>query len=145
MFGYALDATGDIILIWQTNSARRERVMAELKRYVRDELYRNDEVYRADEVDALIDSCRKVEEENARLKEKDRREYGSAISAGWSEADAHYMPQIEQLQRDLDAAYAALWDVTAFYDTIDESLWRTENEAILKKAHDAIIQKAKEG
>lgn len=123
--------------------------MAKLTRYDYDPHYgpfhgmveeEDGKYYRADEVDKHI---AQLEKENAELKEEGRRELGSAISAGWSEADAHYMPQIEQLQHDLDAAYAALWDAGPFYDDHEEMQWRTENEAILKKAHDAIIQKAK--
>ena len=120
--------------------------MAELQRHKVGDLHYTDEEQRHI-LDLIIAERgqlqRNLDAAYAALREKDRRELDSAISAGWSEADAHYMPQIEQLQHDLDAAYAALWDAGPFYDDHEEMQWRTENEAILKKAHDAIIQKAK--
>jgi hypothetical protein len=59
--------------------------MAELTRYVRDELYRNDEVYSADEVDAV-------------LKKRDEEHCFAVLDS----AKLHGV-KIEQLQRDLDA------------------------------------------
>ena len=79
--------------------------MAELTRYVRDELYRNDEVYRADEADE----------------------------------------RIAQLQRDLDAAYAALRGcyeggvhISGYVDAdILTGKWEQDHAEALKKAKEA--------
>ena len=92
----------------------------------------------------------------AALREKDRRELDSAISAGWSEADAHYMPQIEQLEKYLQEAYAALREAPEYSDgDIRESIARgaTRDELFETVIHDSgnwraiysrVIQRAKE-
>jgi hypothetical protein len=90
----------------------------QLTRYVRDELYRNDEVYRADEVDAV-------------LKKRDEEHCFAVLDS----AKLHGV-KIEQLQRDLDAAYAALRDVI---DDLGDGLdWMEQDHAeVLKKAKEA--------
>ena len=105
--------------------------MAELTRYVRDERYRNDEVYRADEVDKHI---AQLEKENAELQEEGRRELDSAISAGWSEADAHYMPQIEQLEKDIREARETLLEIL---QDVPEDIYYIHRADVIEKAREA--------
>ena len=70
----------------------------------------------------------------AALREKDRRELDSAISAGWSEADAHYMPQIEQLEKDIREARETLLEIL---EDVPEGIYYIHRADVIEKAREA--------